>query len=192
MYQNRNKELEVISLYLGDYKTRFYLRQISSLTKIPLKTCQNTLIKLEKDKILKSKTEGKNKYFSLNLENIKTKSYLLQTEIYQTDLFIEKYSKIKMFLKSLKTTAPIIVFGSFAKFTATKNSDLDLIIISEKELKLPFHLLPFKPHQINLKEKTFLKALKEQENLIKEIEENHIILNNHSFYINIMWDYYAK
>jgi len=192
MYLNRNNELEIISLFRGNYKARFYLRELSKLSRLPLKTCQNTLINLEKAKILKSKIEGKNKYFSLNLENIKTKYYLQQAEIYLTDFFIEKYPLFKMFLKSLKTTAPIIVFGSFAKFIANKNSDVDLLIISNKELKLLFHLLPFKPHQINMTEKTFLKAIDQQEDLIKEIEENHIILNNHSFYVNIMWGYYGK
>lgn len=159
---------------------------------MPLKTCQNVLNNLEKAKILKSKIEGKNKYFSLNLDNIKTKSCLLQAEIYQSDIFTEKYPQFKIFLKSLKTTVPIIVFGSFAKFAADKDSDLDIVVISERELKLPFYLLPFKPHQVNLAEKTFLKALKEQEDLIKEIEKNHIILNNHSFYINVMWWQYGK
>lgn len=192
MYPNRNNELEVISLFRGDYKVRFYLREISKLSKLPLKTCQNTLQNLEKAKILKSKLEGKNKYFSLNLENIKTKFYLLQAEIYFTDFFLEKYPQFKIFLKSLDTTVPTLVFGSFAKLKADKNSDVDLIIISEKELELPFHLLPFKPHQINMTEKTFSKAIKEQEDLIKEIEENHIILNDHSFYVNIMWSYYGK
>lgn len=192
MYQKRNKTLEIISLYRGNYNSRFYLREISKLSKLPLKTCQNTLTELEKEKILKGKTEGKNKYFSLNLDNIKTKSYLLQSEIYQTDIFIEKYPQFKIFLKSLKENALIIVFGSFSKFTADNNSDLDLLVISEKELKLPFHLLSFKPHQINLTEKSFLKALKEQENLIKEIEENHIILNNHSYYVNVIWSQYGK
>jgi len=192
MYQNRNNQLEIISLFRRDYKIRFYLREISKLSKIPLKTCQNVLAFLEKSKVLKSKTEGKNKYFSLNLENIKTKSYLLQSEIYQTDIFLEKYPQFKMFLKSFKITTPIIVFGSFAKFTADKNSDLDIVILSGRELKIQFHLLPFKPHKINLTEKTFLKALKKQEELIKEIEENHIILNNHSFYVNIMWEQYGR
>jgi len=192
MYLNRNNELEVISLFRGNYKSRYYLREISRISKLPLKTCQNALTNLEKAKILKSKTEGKNKYFSLNLENIKTKSFLQQAEIYQTDLFLEKYPQFKMFLKSLKITVPLIVFGSFAKFTADKNSDLDLLIISDKELELPFHLLPAKAHQIKMSKKTFLKALKEQENLIKEIEENHVILNNHSFYVSIMWGYYGE
>ena len=192
MYQKRNKELDVISLYSGNYKAEFYLRQISKLAKLPLKTCQNVLIALEKKRILKSKVDGKNKYFSLNLDNIHTKSILLQAEIYKTDIFLERYPQFKTFLKELKTNIPIIIFGSFAKLTADKDSDLDLLIISEKEQKLPFHLLPYKVHEVNLSESSFVMAVKEQETLIREIEEKHIILNNHSFYINIMWEQYGK
>jgi len=192
MYQKRNKELEIIALYGDNYKSEFYLRQISKLAKLPLKTAQNVLFNLEKNKVLKSKIDGKNKYFSLNLDNIQTKSYLLQSEIYKTDLFLENYPQFKTFLKSLNTNVPIIVFGSFAKFKADKESDLDLFVISEKGQKLPFHLIPYKVHQVNLSEDSFVKALIEKEALLKEIEENHIILNNHSFYINAMWDYYGK
>ena len=179
MYHKRNKDMGVVALYLGNYKKSYFLRQISRLTNIPLKTCQSTLAYLEKEKILKSRTEGKNKYFSLNLENINTKSYLLKAEIYKTEIFIEYYPEIKMFLKALKTNTTILVFGSFANLKAKKESDLDLLILGEE--KQPFHLLPFKLHKINLKEQSF----------VKEIEEKHIILNNHSFYVNVMWDYYA-
>ena len=192
MYQKRNTGLEVIALYTGNYKAEFYLRQIAKLAKLPVKTCQNILSQLEKDKILKGKVEGKNKYFSLNLDNIQTKSYLLQAEIHKTDMFLENYPQIKTFLKSFNTNIPIIVFGSFAKLKANRNSDMDLFIVSEKGQELPFHLLPYKVHQVNLSENSFIKSLKEQEIIIKEIEENHVILNNHSFYVNIMWGYYGK
>lgn len=193
MYRNRNNELEVVSLYRANYKeSRFYLRQISKLAKIPLKTCQTALMNLEKDKVLKSKIEGKNKYFALNLDNIKTKSYLLQAEIYKTDIFLESYPLIKTFLKSISTNTLLIVFGSFAKLKADKDSDLDLLIVSGKKQELPYHLLPYKVHQVNISESSFSKAVKGQETLIKEIEENHITLNNHSFYVNTMWGYYGR
>ncbi len=192
MYQKRNKELDIIALYSGNYKAEFYLRQISKLAKLPLKTCQNALINLEKERILKSNVEGKNKYFSLNLDNIETKSYLLKAEIYKTDNFLDKYSEFKTFLKSFNTNISIIIFGSFAKSKADKDSDLDLFIVSEKEQKLPFHILPYKIHQVNLSEESFKKAISEKETIIKEIEENHIILNNHSSYVNIMWGYYGR
>lgn len=192
MYQKRNKELDIIALYSGNYKSEFYLRQISKLAKLPLKTCQNALINLEKERILKSNVEGKNKYFNLNLDNIQTKSNLLKAEIYKTDNFLEKYSEFKTFLKSLNINILIIIFGSFAKYKADKDSDLDLFVVSEKEQKLPFHLLPYNVHQINLSEESFKKAISEKETIIKEIEENHIILNNHSSYVNIMWEYYGN
>jgi len=192
MYQKRNNELEIFSLYTNNFKERFYLREISRTLNIPLKTIQNTLKNIENKKLLKSNIEGKNKYFSLNLDNILTKSYLLQAEIYKTEVFLEKYPQIKTFLKSLKDDTPLIVFGSFAKLKASKDSDLDLIILSKNKTKLQFHLIPFKVHKIYLTKGLFAKALNNKENLIKEIEENHIILNNHSFYINVLWGHHGK
>jgi predicted nucleotidyltransferase len=189
MYIKRYKGLEIIKLYLRDYTKQFYLREISKLTQIPLKTTQNLIANLEREKILKSTTRGKNKYFVLNLDNIQTKFYLLQSEIKKTMLFLEKYPIFKTFLKELKTDILIIIFGSFAKMTADKDSDLDILTTSKQ---LPLHLLPYKIHKIEISESTIKKAVKKQEDLIKEIEDNHIIINNHSLYVNIMWRHYAK
>ena len=192
MYQKRNKELEILTLYLGEYKKQFYLREISRLINIPLKTTQNLTNHLEKEKIIKSAVSGKNKYFRLNIDNVKTKLYILQSEIHKSILFIEKYQVFKTFLKEIKTNVILIVFGSFAKFKPEKDSDLDILTVSKERLNLPSHLLPYKIHQINMSEDDFLKAIEQKETLIKEIEKNHIILNNHSFYVNIMWGYYEK
>ena len=97
-----------------------------------------------------------------------------------------------MFLKALPANVVVVLFGSFAKMTAGKDSDADILTITGKQESLPFHLLPYKVHQVALSESAFLKSLAEQEPLIKEIEQNHIILNNHSFYLNAMWGYYGK
>ncbi len=192
MYLKRNNEYGILALFSGSYKRELYLREISKLSKIPLKTAQNTLNYLEKSRILRGTKRGKNKYFSLNRRNIQTKFYLLQAEIYKTRIFLEIYPHFKTFLKSVTTHNPILVFGSFAKLAADKNSDIDILTISEKETKLPSHLLPNKIQLINLSESDFIESLKKQETLIKEIEESHIILNNHSFYVNEMWDYYGR
>ncbi len=192
MYQKGNPKLNVLALYTGDYNARFYLREIAKLAKLPLKTCQNTLINLEKEKILKSKIEGKNKYFFLNLENINVKYSLVKAEIYKTEAFLGKYDGFNSFLKPLDTNSIILVFGSFARLKADKNSDLDLFIVSDKEDKFSYHLLPYKVHKNNLKEESFRKAIFKKEPLIKEIENNHIILNNHSSYVNIFWNNNGK
>lgn len=192
MYQKRNNCLEVVALFLSDYAKQLYLREISKLSKIPLKTTQNILSILDKEKILKSSISGKNKYFRLNLDNIQAKFYILQAEIYQTQIFIEKYPLFKIFLSEINANITLIIFGSFAKSKADKDSDVDLAIISKEMRSLPFHLLPYKIHQIEFSEASYTKALEKQETLIKEIGANHIILSNHSFYVNEMWCYYGK
>ena len=192
MYQKRNRELDIIALFLGDYERQFYLREISKLTKIPLKTTQTLIAHLEKGKILKGMVSGKNKYFKLNLGNLQTKFYLLQSELHRTAVFVEKYPLFKAFLKEIKANTPIIVFGSFAKFKADNDSDLDILIISKEKVKLPFHLLAYKTHDIFLDENSYMKSFEKNETFVTEVQENHVILNNHSFYVNSMWDYYGR
>ncbi len=191
MYQKRNKELGILALYLGDYTKQFYLREIIKLTKIPLKTTQDLLSKLEKSKILRSVTRGKNKYFMLNLDNIKTRFYLLQSEIYKTMLFLDKYPLFKTFVKELNPNTSLIVFGSFAKFVAKSSSDVDILVISTPKgnFDIPSHLLPYKIHKIDLTYEQFFGG---DGTLLKEVAENHVVLNDHSFYVNYMWRKYAK
>lgn len=192
MYQNRNDESTLLMLYMKDYNRQLYLREISRLTKIPLKTTQRIIARLEKNKILKSKLSGKNKYFRLNLENIETKYYLLQAEQQKTLIFLEHHPECKNFVKQIKSDAVIIIFGSFAKQSMTKHSDIDMIIITKEDEGVPTHLLPYKVQGIQLSAKAFLQALNKKEALIKEIEENHVIINNHSWYVNTMWSYYGQ
>ncbi|RLE42948.1 hypothetical protein DRJ48_02305 [Candidatus Woesearchaeota archaeon] len=186
MYQ---KEYKILALYLGDFKGRYYLREISKQTGLSLRTTQRTLKTLEKAGVIKSKQEGKNKYFFLNLGNIKTKFHLILTEIWKTINFIEEYKPFGSFLKE-EVKPSIIVFGSFARFEAGDESDLDLLVVGKAEL--PFHLLPYKLHKIELTEKQFERALRLKEPLIKELLKNHIVLTNHSYFIELFWAYYEK
>ncbi len=183
----------ILSLFCTNLKGRYHLTEISKLSKLPLKTTFRVLKELEEENLLHSKIEGRQKYFTLNLDNVKTKFLLLETEIYRTLIFLEKYPVFKSFLKEiLIEDCTILVFGSFAEFTATNKSDLDLLIISERKLDLPFHLLPFKIHLISLTKNEFLKGLELKEPLLLEILSNHIVLYNHSFFLDVLWWYYGK
>ncbi len=193
MYHNQYNDLNVIKLYLENFAKKLYLREISRLSKIPLRNIQVTLSKLEEDSIIKSEFKGKNKYFCLNLDNIRIKYLILKAEIHKTITFLNRYPQFTAFLKEIKDIeACIIIFGSFAQFSANKDSDLDLLIISNEKIDLPHYLIPNKIHEIKLTKKDFIEAVEEDEIFIKKIKENHIILNNHSFFINIIWRRYAK
>ncbi len=117
---------------------------------------------------------------------------LLQAESQRTLAFLEKYPIFRTFLKEIKSeTYPILVFGSFAKFSAGKMSDVDILVIANKKTVLPAHLLPNKIHELRLSANNFRKAYKAGETLIKKVEQNHIILNSHSFFVDWMWNNYA-
>lgn len=192
MYPNiYNNEFEILKLFSENYDAEFYLREMSRLSNLPLKTTQNTLNYLENLKILKSTVQGKNKYFSLNLENISTKYYLLQTEVYNTLNFVEKYPLLKTFVKEIKINSTLIIFGSFASLKADRKSDLDILLISKNEEDIKTHTIPVKSHIIKLRENEFIENLRENNAFIKEIKKKHIILNNHSFYVNTLWEHYG-
>ena len=84
----------------------------------------------------------------------------------------------------------IILFGSFAKGISTKDSDCDLLVVSDKKEELALHLLPYKVHEMRMTFESYKKA--KDEVLIKEIEDNHIIFINHSTYVNIQWRKYEQ
>lgn len=192
MYKREYNKERIIALYTGDYKHELYLREISRLANMPLKTTQNTLQALEKTNIIKSDVHGRNKYFHLNRENIHTKLLLVNAELYKTAQFLEKYPPFKVFLKEYNVTTPLLVFGSYAKGTARKESDLDLLMIAPKNQQLPSHFLPYKLHIIYLAEEQVHLAMEKREALMQEVQEHHIVLNNHSFFVNMFWSYYGR
>lgn len=192
MYLKRNNYLEVLSLYTTGHAQSFYLREISKLLKLPVKTIQNTVKILEDERIIKSQVKGKNKYFTLNLANVKTKLYLQQAEIYKTIVFLEKYPVFNSFAKELSSFpgTPILVFGSFSDFTATKESDLDLLVVLDSPVELPYHLLPYKLHEIKMSKKNFLKS--QGETLANEIIKTHVILNGHDYFVSVWWEKHGR
>ena len=183
MYKKIYNIFGILGLYTADYNSRFYLREISKLAKMPLRTTQNLVAELEGRRILRSAVSGKNKYFGLNLDNIQAKYYLMQAEIHKTIRFLERYPELKTFAKDLRSDSLVLVFGSFAGLTAKKDSDLDLMVVGKE--KPPLHLSPHKIHVIRLEENQFRES---KEALIREIDKDHVILSNHSLYVNMRWN----
>jgi predicted nucleotidyltransferase len=135
-----NNQIKIFEEFLRDYTKEHTGSFISKKKNLNQKTVSNYLNKLEKEHILKSKTQGKNKLYSLNLKNKETVKHFIiavehlrTIEFYKNNLFIKEISeKIQ---KHIKGTATI--FGSYVKGTQKDNSDIDILIIGkcyEKEI----------------------------------------------------------
>ena len=180
------KEARILGEFCLDIGKKIYGRSIASKLKMNQKTVSNILNKLEKESILKYSTEGKNKYYFLNMLNPQVKDTIKMLEISRKNKFIQMHSRLKELFYALEKRAKgiLVIFGSYANFTNDKNSDLDVFIIGNIEetedlenlYKIKINIIKSQKEKIN-KEDVF----------IKEIIKNHIILKGVEEFTEMIW-----
>ena len=194
-------QLAIINLFSSDYLSQFHIREMAKLLEKSHVTLLPHLKILEKNKVLIPKKIGKNKVYSLNLTNIITKNYLLISETTETTNFLLQLFLIKKItaeIFKLNVSGTIILFGSYAKKTFKKDSDLDLFylgLINPNKIQAIKNIGKTYGKIINLKKSTlknFELGLRKKEPLIIEIIKDHIILQNSECFINALWRYYYE
>src|SRR4030043_593162 len=113
-----DKTLDILEEFCLGYNKRIYGRQVANKLKMNQKTVSNLLNRLEKEGILKYSTEGKNKYYFLNMLNPQIKDIIKMIEIARKNKFIQKYSKLRELFYALEKRAngTLVIFGSYANF----------------------------------------------------------------------------
>ncbi len=185
MLLNRNK-LKILIEFSSDYNRKIYGRNISKKLRMNQKTVSNTLNRLETEHILKFTQEGKNKYYYLNEFYPYIKEVIQLIEIQRKINFLEKYKKLKeLFLKlKEKSEGILVIFGSYANFSATEKSDLDIFIIGKiKDIEDLEEIYNIKINVVKSKKEKFDK----KEYIIKEIIKNHIMLKGLEDFIDLIW-----
>ncbi|MFH1365002.1 MAG: nucleotidyltransferase domain-containing protein [archaeon] len=181
-----NNALIILEEFCLDYSKTIYGRQIANKQKMNQKTVSNTLNNLEKEGILKYSTEGKNKYYSLNMLNLEIKDIIKIVELARKNKFIAKNPKLKDLFYSLekKASGIVIIFGSYADYTSNKSSDLDVLIIGKiTDIKDLEEIYKIKINVIKSK----LENINKQDIFIKEVINNHIILKGVEEFIELIW-----
>lgn len=181
-----DKNLSILKEFCLDYDKKIYGRQIAGKLKMNQKTVSNILNRLEKEGILKYLTEGKNKYYFLNMLNPQIKDIIKMLEIARKNKFIQKYSKLKELFYALEKRAKgiLVIFGSYANFTSNKDSDLDVFIIgSLREVEDLENLYKIK---INIV-KSSKEKINKQNVFMKEIIKNHIIIKGVEEFVELIW-----
>jgi len=168
---------KIFEEFLREYSSNLTGSLIAKKKKLNQKTTANHLQSLEKEGILKSKIQGKNKNYFLNLENKEiVKNYILAVEHLRTVEFYKKNLIIKEISEKINEhiTGSALIFGSYAKNSQKKNSDLDILVIgkcNEKEIEKIG-----KTYNLEINLKIYPKF--ESDLLIKEAIKNHIFIKN--------------
>jgi len=195
MYKKVNKlnitenHLRVLCLFTKGFERKYYIREVQKMLDISPRTAQTTLDKLEKKGILESKIRGKIREYKLK-KNYISKEYLILTEIYKKISFLEKNQMIKEILfkidKHIQGIA--LIFGSYAKGTQKKHSDLDIFIVGNYNKKEIDKFSEMYGIGINIK-KYPLDIFKKNignDILITEVLKNHIAVVGVEDFIKIV------
>lgn len=173
-----NKNLAKILLFMaispGRRHTRKEIKEWTKMNNVPLDDSINNLINF---KII----EKKNNLYFLNLDSLIVSSIIEEIKEMK-HLPIRVQFIILDFISQvikLKGIKKIILFGSYAKLIFTENSDIDLAVILEKNIKIEKNILAVseklsekykKEVHINFFDEKELKDKKDK--LIKEIKQN--------------------
>jgi predicted nucleotidyltransferase len=168
MSQN-NYNLKIIEVLL---RSENHIRSIARLLKTNQTTIARKIQELYKDNIVDFNQEGKNKVFFLK-KTLEAKQYAFFVETQKLLEILRKYPKLRRIIEEIKKNKKInlaLLFGSYAKGIATKESDID-IYIDTKDNKLKEEI-----EAINSKINIKIGSYNKESLLIKEIEKNHIII----------------
>ena len=181
------KTLGILGEFAPDYSKRIYGGDVAKRLKMNQKTVANILNKLEKEHILRSSIEGKNKYYFLNKFNSNIREVVKLVEIGRKVDFLEKNKAVKDLFEKLEERAEgiLAIFGSYAKGTAKKSSDLDIFLIGKiKDIEDLERMYNIKINVIKADKSKFDK----KEPLIREVISNHIMLKGMEDFVGLIWE----
>ncbi|MFH1440308.1 MAG: nucleotidyltransferase domain-containing protein [Candidatus Woesearchaeota archaeon] len=180
---------DIINIFYNNKNTPVHLREISRMINLKEGPLSRHLNRLIKEKILVSHNEGNLKKFKIPKTKIPEIFTIFDIERYQNIPYIRK-NAISFFIRQLKEKPLcILLFGSTAKNTSKKDSDIDLITIFNKKidtknaLKYAEAQTGIKISEFQMTYQEFTKELKlKEDNVIQAGIETGFPICNHLYY----------
>lgn len=170
MVQNKNNLVFDIILLL--LKGENHLRGVAKQLNESHSTVLRRLNKLVQENVLDYKKEGKNKVFFIR-KNLQAKNYVFNAERYKLIKLLKKYPELSIIIEDMLKVVEeklVVLFGSYAKFTAKKDSDID-VYVETRSRKVKEGT-----ESVHSRIKVKIGNFDTSSQLTKEIIKNHIIL----------------
>src|SRR3989339_123509 len=176
-----------LELYLDDLRKKVSLSEFEEYFKISHQTIKGRISDFVRNKIIIEEKKARFIYYSLNLANPLTKEYISLCEKERTLEFLDKnaiFSRMYYHLSEYFMDNKILIFGS--AIIEKRYNDVDLLIISrdntiKKTIKHFEETYSLKVHSTQPEERYL------QESFINEIKKKHIILNEHDYFIKVIY-----
>ncbi len=141
-------------------------------------TVINRLRELVDENVLDFRMEGKNKVYFLK-KSVEARNHVIIAELYKLNKTLDRHPELRNIIMRIQENPRIrlaVLFGSHAKGTAKKGSDID-IYIETKDRNLKEEL-----ERLNSRLSVKIGGYDRSNLLIKEIEKNHVIIKGVELY----------
>jgi len=171
-------EIKILKLLLSNKEKKFTIKKIAESLKINYRIAYEKVLELEKEESIKITKAGNSKICELTNKfnsNVFEAEYERREGLFKNKDFIVLQRR----LAELKFLFVALLFGSYAKGTANKHSDIDILTIGgdEKEIKTTLSLWPEKIHLTAISYKDFIHMAKSKEfTVVSEAIRNNVIL----------------
>jgi len=159
-------------------KDNSHIRGLAKQLKTNQMMVSRKIKELEKDNVVDFRQEGKNKVYFLK-KTVEAQEHAYLFEHYRLLQALRQYSLLKGIIQNIRLNPKVrlvILFGSYAKGTAHKDSDIDVYAETMgREIKKEIEL-------INSRLSVKIGKYDKKSLLIQEIEKNHIIIKGAEIY----------
>ena len=195
---NMKLELKIIDLLARNTERKFTINEIAKFLEEYYSFVHRIVNKLIKDSVVTKEKAGKSYLCSINLYNEKTIILVNLSKIEKKNDLYNSNKELKIILEdfvksaeSLITPISIVLFGSYAKGTATKESDIDILLISKTKVgidKITKEIYAKYGKEINpvIMTSEDFKRQKDK-SLIKEIIKDHYVLYGVEKFVNLVF-----
>lgn len=127
---------KIMRIFYDNKNKKFHLREIARETKLNANSVSRFLKKLEEEKLLRAEKQANLKIFRI-IKNLRTFSLFSFLDIERFEKLPQiRRNAINYFFEKLKEKPILIIlFGSTAKESFSKESDIDLFLIVNKKIK---------------------------------------------------------
>ena len=184
MHKKKDKEnilffnkstIKVVELIFNHPRKIFHLRMLGKDTGLSTTAINSAIEKLWLFKICKIETTALTKNVQANIESEEYRFYKKIFNLYR----IERWGLLGLLKQEFQNPEGIILFGSFSRGEDTEESDIDLLVLTKKEVNIDTKLKIYEKEfnrKINI---ITLPSLEKSENSFKNTVANGIVLHGY-------------
>ncbi|MCS4542373.1 MAG: nucleotidyltransferase domain-containing protein [Euryarchaeota archaeon] len=203
------KVISILRTMYSDIEKWYYTRELAKLAKVSTWVVSKEFSKLVKDGMVQQKSEGREKFFKLNLTNSRTRKLCELFETERREKFYKENRRLAWVLEDftkrvsdfVSQVHSIVLFGSAARGQGAPRSDIDVLVVAPNSEEEQFKKLmdsvdkladevsgryPAKLVPVVMMTKDFEKSIKDKKRFATDVLKDGIVLFGEERYYHLL------